>query len=316
MVRDLAQKLGKHVQLQMSGSGTEIDKTLLEKLGDPLVHLVRNAIDHGLETPEARQAAGKCAAGTVRIDAIQRGGEVIVTVSDDGAGIDTARILAKARRIGLVSTEATPSDAELLELIFAPGFSTAEAATEVSGRGVGMDVVRNNIESIGGRVEIASVSGQGTCVSIHLPLTLAIVDAQMIRVGVETYIVPVPAIVETVRVRPGLLERLGGQGEVLCFRGQYLPVLSLAELLGARGARAPGAGIERDLVMVIEAEGRRAGLRIDDLLGQQQVVVKSLQHNFRSVDGIAGATILGDGSIALILDVAHFARRTQVRTAA
>ncbi len=314
MVRELAQKLGKRVQLQMSGTGTELDKSLLEKLGDPLVHLVRNAIDHGLETPEARRAVGKPAVGTVRIDATQHGSEVVIEVRDDGAGIDTARVLAKARRVGLVAATATPSDAELLGLIFAPGFSTAETATEVSGRGVGLDVVRNNVESIGGRVEVSSVQGRGTCIAIHLPLTLAIVDAQMIEVATETYVVPVSAIVESVRVRPGLLERLVGHGEVMHFRGEYLPVLDLAERLGLRGARTTGVG--RDLVMVVEAEGHRAGLRVDGLLGQQQVVVKSLQQNFRCVDGISGATILGDGSIALILDVGYFTRRTPVRTAA
>jgi two-component system chemotaxis sensor kinase CheA len=316
LVRDLAPKLGKRVDLKMTGTETEIDKTLLDMLGDPLVHLVRNAIDHGLETPEARRVAGKADTGTVRIHATQRGGEVVVEVSDDGAGIDAARVLAKARSRRLVSAEATLSDAEVVELIFAPGFSTAEATTEVSGRGVGMDVVRNNIESIGGRVEVSSVAGRGSRFSIHLPLTLAIVDGQMLRLGTETYIIPVPAIVESVRVRPGLVERLVGHGDVMCFRGEYVQLLDLAALLGVRGAAGLAADTGRDLIMVIEAEGRRVGLRIDGLLGQQQVVVRNLESNFCAVDGIAGATILGDGSVALILDAAHFTRRTLLRTAA
>jgi two-component system chemotaxis sensor kinase CheA len=316
LVRDLAQKLDKRVDLQMTGTGTEIDKTLLDKLGDPLVHLVRNAIDHGLETPEARRLAGKPDVGTLRIHASQRGGEVVVEVSDDGAGIDTARVLAKARRSGLVAAAATLTDEAVVDLIFAPGFSTAETTTEVSGRGVGMDVVRSNIESLGGRVEVSSIAGRGSRFAIHLPLTLAIIDGQMIRLGAERYIVPVPAIVESVRIVPGLVERLVGQGDVMEFRGEYLPVLGLAELLGARLGPTAVSEVQRGLVMVIEAEGRRVGLRIDAVLGQQQIVVKSLESNFCAVDGIAGATILGDGSIALIVDVAHFTRRLQARSAA
>lgn len=316
LVRDLSQKLGKRVELRTSGADTEIDKTLLDKLGEALLHLVRNAIDHGLERPEVRRQAGKCETGIVEIRAAQRGAEVIVEVCDDGAGIDTARVLAKARSRGLIAAEANLEGSEAIKLIFEPGFSTAETATEVSGRGVGMDVVRSNIESIGGRVAIDSAVGRGTRLSIHLPLTLAIVDAQMIRVAGETYVVPVSAIVESVRLRSGVVQRLIGCGEVLSFRGQYLPVLGLAELLGARREQIGGDRAERGLVMVVEAEGRRAGLRIDGLLGQQQVVVKSLSRNFRDVEGFSGATILGDGSVALILDVAHFISRARVRTAA
>ncbi len=313
MVRDLAHRLGKQIELKLTGEQTELDKTVLEKIGDPLVHLVRNCIDHGIESPEVRIAAGKPAAGTVHLDASHRGGNISVEVSDDGGGLDKARILAKARSRALIGANETLSDSEIHELIFLPGFSTAEKTTDLSGRGVGMDVVRRNVKELGGKIELASEPGRGSRFTITLPLTLAIVDGQSVAVGSETYIVPLISIVESMQLKPTGVNRLSSQGEVFSFRGDYLPILRLHELFGVEpNTRA----LDEGLVVVAEGDGRRVGLFVDDLLGQQQVVIKSLEANYGHIDGISGATILGDGSVALILDVPGLIRVASMRAAA
>ncbi len=313
MVRDLAHRLGKQIELKLTGEQTELDKTVLEKIGDPLVHLVRNCIDHGIESPEVRIAAGKPAAGTVHLDASHRGGNISVEVSDDGGGLDKARILAKARSRGLIGATETLCDSEIHQLIFLPGFSTAEKTTDLSGRGVGMDVVRRNVKELGGKIELVSEPGRGSRFTITLPLTLAIVDGQSVAVGSETYIVPLISIVESMQLKPAGVNRLSGQGEVFSFRGDYLPILRLHELFGVEPhTRA----LDEGLVVVAEGAGRRVGLFVDDLLGQQQVVIKSLEANCGHIEGISGATILGDGSVALILDVPGLIRVASVRAAA
>lgn len=306
LARDLSQRLGKQIELKMTGEQTELDKTVLEKIGDPLVHLVRNSVDHGIESPEARLAAGKPAQGIVHLNASHKGGAIMVEVSDDGAGLNKERILAKARSRGLVGANEMLSDDAIHDLIFLPGFSTAEQTTDVSGRGVGMDVVRRNIKELGGTVEVKSEAGRGSRFIITLPLTLAIVDGQTVAVGRERYIVPLTAIVESLQIKPGRANRIAGHGgEVFEFRGDYLPVIRLHEVFGvAPKARELHAG----LVMVVEGDGRRAGLFVDDLEGQQQVVIKSMESNYGRVEGVSGATITGEGTVALILDIPGLVR--------
>ena len=313
MVRDLAQKLGKQIELKMTGEQTELDKTVLEKIGDPLVHLVRNSVDHGVEAPAARLAAGKSAHGTVYLDASHRGGNIAVEVSDDGAGLDKDRIQAKARERGLIGAGDVLSDEQIYELIFLPGFSTAEKTTDVSGRGVGMDVVRRNIKSLGGKINISSERGRGSRFVITLPLTLAIVDGQSVTVGSESYIVPLISIIESLQVKPAQVNSLSGRGEVLSFRGDYLPIIRLHEVFGVEPRTRM---LHEGLVVVAEGDGRRVGLFVDDLLGQQQVVIKSLETNYGHVEGVSGATILGDGSVALILDLPGLIRDASTRAAA
>ncbi|HVC31256.1 MAG TPA: chemotaxis protein CheA, partial [Steroidobacteraceae bacterium] len=313
MVRDLAQRLGKQIELQLTGEQTELDKTVLEKIGDPLVHLVRNCIDHGIESPQARVAAGKPAEGTVHLDACHRGGNIAVEVSDDGGGLDKDRILAKARARGVVGSDGGLTDAEIYDLIFIPGFSTADKTTDLSGRGVGLDVVRRNVKELGGKVEVKSEPGRGSRFTITLPLTLAIVDGQSVAVGSETYIVPLISIVESMQLRASGVTRLSGRGEVLSFRGEYLPIIRLHELLGVE---PHSRALHEGLVVVAEGDGRRVGLFVDDLLGQQQVVIKSLEANYGHIEGVSGATILGDGSVALILDVPGLIRAASMRAAA
>jgi two-component system chemotaxis sensor kinase CheA len=313
MVRDLAQRLGKQIELKLTGEQTELDKTVLEKIGDPLVHLVRNSIDHGIESPEVRAGAGKPAFGTVHLDACHRGGNIAVEVSDDGAGLDKERILAKARSRGLVGPNDQLSDEQVQELIFLPGFSTAEKTTDVSGRGVGMDVVRRNVKELGGKIEVRTERGKGSRFVITLPLTLAIVDGQSVAVGSETYIVPLISIVESMQLRTSNVSRLSGRGEVFSFRGDYLPIIRLHELYGVEPRTHQ---LHEGLVVVAEGEGRRVGLFVDDLLGQQQVVIKSLEANYGHVEGVSGATILGDGSVALILDVPGIIRAASLRAVA
>jgi two-component system chemotaxis sensor kinase CheA len=313
MVRDLAQRLGKQIELKLTGEQTELDKTVLEKIGDPLVHLVRNSIDHGIESPQARAAAGKSAEGTVHLDACHRGGNIAVEVSDDGGGLDKERILAKARTRGLVGADDSLTDAEIYELIFVPGFSTVEKTTDVSGRGVGMDVVRRNVKELGGKIDVRSDAGRGSRFTITLPLTLAIVDGQSVAVGTETYIVPLISIVESMQLKSSGVTRLSGHSEVLSFRGDYLPIIRLHELFGVEPrCRA----LHEGLIVVAEGDGRRVGLFVDDLLGQQQVVIKSLETNYGHIEGVSGATILGDGSVALILDVPGLIRAASMRAAA
>jgi two-component system, chemotaxis family, sensor kinase CheA len=314
MVRDLAQRLGKQVELKLTGEQTELDKTVLEKIGDPLVHLVRNSIDHGIESPDKRAAAGKSAAGTVHLDACHRGGNIAVEVSDDGGGLDKDRILAKARDRGLVGPNDVLTDTQIYELIFLPGFSTAEKTTDVSGRGVGMDVVRRNIKELGGKIELRSELGKGSKTVITLPLTLAIVDGQSVAVGSETYIVPLISIVESMQLKAENVSRLSGCGEVFSFRGYYLPIVRLYELFGVEPRTK---ALDEGLVVVAEGDGhQRIGLFVDDLLGQQQVVIKSLEANYGHVEGVSGATILGDGSVALILDIPGLIRAMSMRAAA
>jgi two-component system chemotaxis sensor kinase CheA len=310
MVRDLAQRLGKQIDLTLTGEGTELDKTVLEKIGDPLVHLVRNSIDHGIEKPDVRIAAGKSAAGSLRLNAYHRGGNIAVEVSDDGGGLDADRILAKARSRGLIGPDEVLADAQIYELIFLPGFSTAEQTTDVSGRGVGLDVVLRNVKELGGKIDVSSERGRGARFVITLPLTLAIVDGQSIAVGRENYIVPLVSIIESLQIRQGSLNRIAGRGEVFAFRGEYVPVIRLHELFGVE-SRAQE--VEEGLIVIVEGDGRRVGLFVDDLLGQQQVVIKSLETNYGHVDGVSGATILGDGSVALILDLPGIIRRAGVR---
>ncbi|MFI4866169.1 MAG: chemotaxis protein CheA [Steroidobacterales bacterium] len=314
MVRDLSQRLGKQVELKMTGGETELDKTVLEKIGDPLVHLVRNSIDHGIESQERRQASGKEARGTVHLHAYHRGSSIIVEVSDDGGGLKRERILAKARERGLVGPDEQLSDQAVDNLIFLAGFSTHDQATDISGRGVGMDVVKRNVDELGGSIEVHSETGKGSRFIITLPLTLAIVDGQTVAVGDESYIVPLTAIVESLQMRTASVNHVVGHGEVLSFRGEYLPVVRLQKVFEARGERErePSNG----LIMVVEGDGRRVGLCVDELLGQQQVVVKTLEANYGHVDGIAGATILGDGSVALILDIAGLTRSVSESLAA
>ena len=305
LVRDLSNKLGKQVKLDLVGEQTELDKTVLEKIGDPLVHLVRNAIDHGLESPDRRRAAGKPDTGTLRLEAFHRGGSIVVEVSDDGAGLNRQAIVNKAIQRGLITSGDNLGDDAIAELIFQPGFSTAAATTDLSGRGVGMDVVRRNVVDLGGTVAIRSTEGKGTIFTITLPLTLAIIDGLTAAVGDERYIVPLVSIIESVQLRGDAIRSVAGGGELFRFRDGYLPIIRLHEVFGIAGART---AIDEGLVVVVEGEGSRVGLFIDELIGQQQAVVKSLEANFRRVNGISGATILSDGSVALIVDVLGLVR--------
>jgi two-component system, chemotaxis family, sensor kinase CheA len=300
MIRDLGQRLGKKMELKMSGDQTELDKTVLEKIGDPLVHLVRNAVDHGIEMPDRRRAAGKGEQGTISLHAYHKGGNVIVEVSDDGAGLQRDRILAKARERGLVGADEELSDEKILNLIFAPGFSTADVVSDVSGRGVGMDVVRRNINEIGGHVQLYSTPGQGSTVRIRLPLTLAILDGQLARVGKEIYVVPIVSIVETIQIKRDQISSLAQKAELFRLRDEYIPIVRLYELFGVQ---ADNTDLLNGLLMIVEADGKRVGLFVDELMSQQQVVIKSLETNFRQVTALAGATMLGDGRVALILDI-------------
>lgn len=303
LVRDLSQRLGKKIELRLNGEQTEVDKTVLEKIADPLVHLVRNSIDHGIESPEVRLAAGKSEAGTVSLNAFHRGGAVVIEVGDDGGGLNLDKIASKARAKGLIGADEVLSEEAIAELIFLPGFSTADAATDLSGRGVGMDVVRRNVKDLGGTVQVRSEPGRGTRFIISLPLTLAIVDGQSVGVGAEIYIVPLVAIIESLQVRT--VNRLPGCGEVIPFRGDYIPLIRLHEVFGATPRFNE---LEKGIVMIVEGDGRRVGLFVDELLGQQQVVIKSLESNFKRIDGVSGATILGQGNVALILDIPGLVR--------
>jgi two-component system, chemotaxis family, sensor kinase CheA len=301
VVRDLAATLGKDIRLELGGTETELDRTIIEQISDPLVHLVRNAADHGIEAPAARRAAGKPEAGRIALTAYQQSGSIYIEVRDDGRGLDRERILSKARAQGLVAADATLSDEDVFALIFEPGFSTAETVTELSGRGVGLDVVHRNIRRLGGAVSIQSVAGQGTRFVIRLPLTLASLDGQALRVGSETYVLPLGSIVESLRPRPETFRTVLGGLESLVLRGEVLPLLRLHHIFGV------AASVEdplKALAVIIEHDGRRLALLVDELLAQQQVVIKSLDANYHAVEGIAGATIMGDGRVALILDVA------------
>jgi len=299
LVRDLASKLGKEVELTLLGSSTELDKSLIERIIDPLTHLVRNSLDHGIETPEKRVAAGKVATGNLTLSAEHQGGNICIEVSDDGAGLNRERILAKALSSGLPVSE-NMSDEEVGMLIFAPGFSTAEQVTDVSGRGVGMDVVKRNIQEMGGHVEIASKQGKGTTIRILLPLTLAILDGMSVRVADEVFILPLNAVMESLQPRAEELKPLAGGECVLEVRGEYLPLVELWNVFDVQGAKTEAT---QGIVVILQSAGKRYALLVDQLIGQHQVVVKNLESNYRKVPGISAATILGDGSVALIVDV-------------
>jgi len=306
LVRDLSSKMGKQIELKLTGESTELDKTVLEKIGDPLVHLVRNSLDHGIETPEIRKAAGKPETGTLELCAYHEGGDIIIKVIDDGAGLNRERILSKAIEKGLVSEHDEISDERIYNLIFAPGFSTAEQLSDVSGRGVGMDVVRRNVRDLGGNVSIASNDGAGSTVTIRLPLTLAILDGQLACVGDQTYIVSLVSIVESLQMQPEHISSITGQTELYRLRDEYIPIIRVNELFGMKAGKSD---LKDGLLMVVEADNQYVGLFVDELLGQQQVVIKSLETNFRQIQGISGATILGDGTVALIMDVAGLIQR-------
>ena len=299
LVRDLAGKLGKQVELTLVGSSTELDKSLIERIIDPLTHLVRNSLDHGIELPEKRLAAGKNSVGNLILSAEHQGGNICIEVTDDGAGLNRERILAKAASQGLTVSE-NMSDDEVAMLIFAPGFSTAEQVTDVSGRGVGMDVVKRNIQEMGGHVEIQSKQGTGTTIRILLPLTLAILDGMSVRVADEVFILPLNAVMESLQPREADLHPLAGGERVLEVRGEYLPIVELWKVFNVAGAKTEAT---QGIVVILQSGGRRYVLLVDQLIGQHQVVVKNLESNYRKVPGISAATILGDGSVALIVDV-------------
>lgn len=304
MVRDLASKLGKKVEFVTYGASTELDKGLIERIVDPLTHLVRNSIDHGIEMPAARLQAGKGEAGKLSLSAVHQGGNIVIEVSDDGGGLHREKILAKARQNGLAVSDSM-SDSEVWLLIFAPGFSTAETVTDVSGRGVGMDVVKRNITAMGGVVDIRSAMGYGTTITISLPLTLAILDGMSIKFGNEIYILPLGFVMESLQPAKADIKEISGKGRVVKVRDEYLPLVPLYEYFDIEPKYTdPSDGI----VVIVEVDGKKAALFVDDLVGQQQVVVKNIESNYKKVPGISGATILGDGGVALILDVAAVLR--------
>jgi len=307
MLRDLAAKLGKKVDFVTLGEATELDKGLVEKITDPLTHLVRNSCDHGIEMPADRLAKGKPETGTITLSASHQGGSIVIEVRDDGRGLSREKLIKKARERGIHAPDSM-SDQEVWSLIFAPGFSTADVVTDVSGRGVGMDVVKKNITSLGGTVDIDSAEGYGMRVSVRLPLTLAIMDGMSIGIGEEVYILPLSSVVESFQVQPDMLKTIGGSGRVVEVRDEYMPVLEMERVFNV-----PRFDFERvsGIMVVVEAEGGRIALLVDELLGQQQVVVKNLEANYRKVNDVSGATIMGDGRVALILDVGSLVRRSR-----
>ena len=310
LVRELSAKTGKKVQIEMSGETTEVDKTIIERLSDPLTHIIRNSIDHGIETPDERAAKGKREEGTIRMSAEQRGGRIVIEIGDDGGGINCERVLKKAKEKGLVDPNAVLTDDEICNLIFLPGFSTAETVSDISGRGVGMDVVRRNIQDLGGRTTIKSEFGRGTTIQLALPLTLAVMDGLVVEVAKQTYVLPIPNIVECLRPGEDEIHRVIGAAGALNLRGDIVPLIYLADVLGVGQVvhdRTNG------VVIITEAsDGTRMGLIVDDLIGNQQVVIKSIEENCGTVQGIAGATILGDGHVAFILDIEMLANMTSL----
>ncbi|MDO8894242.1 MAG: chemotaxis protein CheA [Nitrosomonas sp.] len=307
VVRDLASKLNKRVELKTVGENTELDKGLIEKIADPLTHLVRNSLDHGIEVPEKRTAAGKLAQGTITLRAFHQGGSIVIEVSDDGAGLNRGKILSKARERGLPVHDGM-TDQEVWLLIFEAGFSTADTVTDVSGRGVGMDVVKRNIQGMGGRIDIESAFGVGTRISIRLPLTLAILDGLSVAVGGQMFIVPLNYIIESLQPTAADIKTVSGHGRVVQVRGEYLPVIALHEIFNLRPNVTE---VHEGILVILEAEGHKAALFVDDLVGQHQVVIKSLESNYRRVQGVSGATIMGDGKVALILDTAALVMTSQ-----
>ena len=311
MLRDLAAKLGKRVEFVTKGEATELDKGLVEKITDPLTHLVRNSCDHGIESPAERLAKGKPEHGTITLAASHQGGSILIEVRDDGKGLSREKLIGKARERGIDAPDSM-TDADVWSLIFAPGFSTADVVTDVSGRGVGMDVVKKNITALGGTVEIDSAEGYGMSVKVRLPLTLAIMDGMSVGVGDEVYILPLSSVIESFQVQQGNIRTIGGSGRVIEVRDEFMPVLDLEQVFGVPRVDFRSDGVGAGGIMVVaEAEGGRVALLVDQLLGQQQVVVKNLESNYRRVPDISGATIMGDGRVALILDVGSLVRRSR-----
>lgn len=300
LIHDLAKKTGKDIELILKGEQTELDKTVMEQIGDPLVHLVRNAVDHGIEPSDVRLANGKPEKGTIILDAYHQGGNIVIEINDDGGGINRQAVFNKALEKGIVDENTTLSDSQVFDLIFEPGFSTAKEVSDISGRGVGMDVVKKNIQSLGGRIQVESEPGKGSTFKVNLPLTLAILDGQLVKVGSETYIVPLITIVESLQAKPELINRVSGDMLLYRLREDNVPVIPICNLFNIT---AENEQVENALLVVVEADGQKVGLMVDDLLAQQQVVIKSLQDNYLQVEGISGATILGDGSVAMILDI-------------
>ena len=300
LVHDLSSKLNKKIELMVQGEETELDKTVMENIGDPLVHLVRNALDHGVETPEVRVAAGKPETGILNLNAYHQGGNVIIEIKDDGAGINKEKVLAKAIEKGIVSSHDKLSDDEVNNLIFAPGFSTADVVSDVSGRGVGMDVVKTSINKLGGRVVVQSEEGKGSVFTIRLPLTLAILDGQLVTVGDESYVIPLIAIIESLQVDRAQINQVAGKAEVYKLRDEYIPIIRARSVFGLDDG---ADDLHESLMVVVEVDGAPVGIIVDELQGQQQVVIKSLETNYRKVETMSGATILGDGTVALIWDV-------------
>ncbi|MBN58989.1 chemotaxis protein CheA [Thalassolituus sp. UBA3500] len=305
LVRDLGGQLGKKVILETIGEQTELDKTVMEKINDPLVHLVRNSMDHGLETTEKRIAAGKSEEGTITLNAYHQGGNIVIEVADDGAGLNEDRILSKAIEKGLVPENNNLTPEEIHNLIFLPGFSTAEAVSDISGRGVGMDVVRRNIQALNGSIEVKSQRNVGSTFIIRLPLTLAILDGQLVKVCEETYIFPLVSIVESIQIHRSSLNHVTGSQYVMQLRDEYIPIVRLDQIFGLRDDKDV---VDEMMLVVVEGDNEKIGIVVDDLLGQQQVVIKSLEQNYQKVSGISGATILGDGTVALIIDISSIGK--------
>jgi two-component system chemotaxis sensor kinase CheA len=300
LVHDLSKKTGKHIELILKGEQTELDKTVMEQIGDPLVHLVRNAVDHGIESAEVRLANGKPEKGTIMLNAYHQGGSIVIEIKDDGGGIDREAVFNKALEKGIVDENTVLTDAQTFDLLFEPGFSTAKEVSDISGRGVGMDVVKKNIQSLGGRIQVESEQGKGSSFRVNLPLTLAILDGQLVQVGTETYIIPLITIVESLQPQKELINRVSGDMVLYRLRENNVPVIPIFNLFNIP---CEFEHIENSLLVVVEADGQKVGLMVDDLLAQQQVVIKTLNDNYQQVEGVSGATILGDGSVAMILDV-------------
>lgn len=309
LVRDVSQQLNKKIELHMGGENTELDKTVMEKIGDPLVHLIRNAVDHGIEIPEKRRAAGKSETGHVHLNAFHQSGNIVIEIRDDGNGLNIEKILQKAQQKGLVAADANLNKEQIADLIFLPGFSTADQVSDLSGRGVGMDVVRKNIMALNGTVEVHTEANKGTKFTIRLPLTLAILDGQLVKVGEQIFIFPLVSIVESIQHEGTAVNNVAGGSDVLRLRDEYVPIIPLNEVFNVKNSGKPN---EQSIIVVVESDGEKIGVVVDELLGQQQVVIKSLEQNYKKIDGISGATILGDGTVALIIDISGLSRMTDL----
>jgi len=310
MVRDLSAQLNKKIDLNIIGEDTELDKTVMEQIGDPLTHLVRNALDHGVETPEVRLNAGKSETGSITLNAYHQGGNIIIEIKDDGAGINPDVIYAKAVEKGMIEDGVELPHEQIIGMIMEPGFSTAEVVSDVSGRGVGMDVVKRNINNLGGSVEIFSILGKGTTFTIRLPLTLAILDGQLVRAADEIYVIPLASIVESIPLSGIQLTKIAGDMAVYKNEGEYIPIVDLCDEFEIHNDKR---STSEGLIAIVEGENRRIAIKIDELLGQQQVVIKSLESHYKQIQGVSGATILGDGRVSLILDIVGLSKRSSDR---